>query len=281
MRVAGLLLILLLLPGVADAGKRKKKKSKDADDGPKVGWVAVGEAGGMCYYPPDFSAMASGPKRMEWQNTRNAMLGQWRGERGDGVSMDPKAIEMVETVLLGTPDRIEGFAKENAAQCEKAFSGGGMAAWKAWVKGAHGMLTEGDCPFRPFDYTLFDYLSVNNDWHIPLDLCKGNKLRITATEQDMFRLEEGGDYINVDGMTADAEMTGLPCATCRPGMLLMRFRTPDGMDQVLPVGTETVFIAPAHGTVTVMINDNNLSDNDWRTRRGITDHTAITYEPAE
>ena len=282
MRLAGFLLVLLLLPGAADAKRKKKKKKKNQDAGPKIGWVKVGEGGGECYYPPDFSALATGPKRMEWQNTRNAMLGQWRGERGDGVSFDPKAIELVENVLLGIPERIEGIAKDNAEQCEKAFSGGGLDAWAKWVKASPTRLTASDCPSPPMDYTMFDYLSVNNDWHIPVDVCKGDKVRILGSPQDMYRLTEDGPYMNVAG-DASVEASGLPCtmSECLPGMLIMRFRSREGIDQVLPVGTETEFIAPAHGTITVMINDANLSDNDWRTRRGVRDHASITYEPAE
>lgn len=279
MRLAGLLLVALLLPGVADA-KRKKKNLDQADAGPKIGWVKVGENGGSCYYPPDFGSMATGPKRMAWQETRNEMISQWRGERNDGVAFDDRHIETLETVLLGTPDRVEQVARENVAQCEKAMSGGSVDAWAQWLKAAPGKLTAGDCPTPPMEVTAFDYLNILTDWHVPIAVCKGDKVLVSATEADQFRLSKDGPWINAEGDPNGEVGENLPCtqSACRPGMLIMRFRSSEGMDQIFPVGLSYEFVAPAHGTITIMINDDQLTDNEWRLRRGVGDHTAITID---
>ena len=50
---------------------------------------------------------------------------------------------------------------------------------------------------------------------------------------------------------------------------------------VKPVGAETVFTAPGHGTIKVQINDTSLYDNKYRTKGGITDHASIEYSPAK
>ncbi|MBX2799380.1 MAG: hypothetical protein KTR31_17020 [Myxococcales bacterium] len=283
MRPTVWILALLLLPGLAEAGKKnKKKKNKGKQDaGPKIGWVAVGENGGSCYFPPDFAGLATGPKRMEWQNTRNAIMGQWRGEKGDGVAFDDKVIVNMENVLLGEPALIEAVATENAAECEKAMSGGGVDAWEAWLKATPGRLTAGQCPTPPMDFTLYDYLSINHDWQIPVSVCKGDHVNIHASATDYYRLDKDGDYINADG-AAEGSVAGLPCDTemCRPGMLIMRFRGEGGMSQILPVGLDLNFRVPSHGTIDVMINDASMSDNDWKTVRGIQHHTSIEYSPA-
>ncbi len=283
MRLAGAcVIVLLLLPGLAEAGKKKKKKKNAEPEGPRIGWHEVGSNGGSCYYPPDFSELASGPKRMGWMETREALMSQWRGDRGDGVSFDERVITDVETVLLAKPERIEAFAVENLSQCERAMKGGGTDAWAKWLSASPGRLTEGECPTPPMDYTLYDYLSLNFDWQIPVNVCKGDRILVHGTDSDYYKLESGGPWINVSGDPNATDVSGLPCDIegCVRGMLIMKFTGESGVSQVLPVGVEREFLAPEHGTIQVMINDDELTDNVYKVERGLEHHTGIEYKPA-
>ncbi len=284
MRLVGILVaLLLILPFGAEAKRRKKKKNKDESAGPRIGWVAVGEAGGQCYFPPDFDDpdLNKFDRRQKRAEALNEILGQWSGNRNDGVSFDPGMVESVRTVLLGTPERIEGFAQRNAEQCEKAMTGGGVAAWETWAEGARGRLTEGDCPTPPMEYTAFDYLQINNNWQIPISVCKNDRVIIKGTKRDQYRLTKDGPWMNVAG--TDGPTEGLPCSIegCKRGMLIMKFRPAEGPEVILPVGEQTEFTAPNHGEITVMVNDDQLSDNEWRMRGRVQDHTSIEISAAD
>jgi hypothetical protein len=282
MRGRTLLVLSLLALAVAasDAAFAGKKKSRE-QAAPKVGWQPAGAAGGQCWHPPDFSSMPEGTKRMAWQETRDAMLSQWRGERGDGVKFEDKVVENVETTLLAKADRIEQVSKDNLAQCEEFMKGGTVATWQTWAAGLTGSLTAGECPTPPMDYTMYDYLSINHDWHIPVQVCKGDLFTVHGTTADYFQLSKGGPWINVEGDKSDASVAGLPCNIegCYRGMLIMRFTGESGVQQILPVGETREFLAPEHGRVDVMINDDSMSDNVWKVDRGVEHHTGIEYKP--
>ena len=145
--------VLILGAGDAIAGKKKKKKGKD--DGPKVGWHKQDGWSGDCYYPPDFSVLASGPKRVAWNEARESVMGQWRGQRGDGIKLDDRHVENLETAVLGKPERTEAVVNENLEKCEAYMKGKITAAqWESWIVEIAGRLTEGECPHPPIDYTL-------------------------------------------------------------------------------------------------------------------------------
>ena len=80
-----------------------------------------------------------------------------------------------------------------------------------------------------------------------------------------------------------ASAGSLPCNTegCYEGQLIARFVSDDGVEMIFPVGGETVWTAPAHGTISVTINDETYYDNTWYQSGQIIDHTAITIGPAE
>lgn len=281
MRVAiGLIVTLGLLgPATAEAGKKKKKKS----DGPtEVGWYQADGWMGGCYNPPDFSALASGPKRIAWQDARNAVVSQWRGERNDGINFDERAVENAETALLAKPDRIETVARDNYTRCAAAMSGKGGTEWGQWVFGLSAQLTVGECPSPPMDYTLYDYLSINDEWHIPVSVCKGDSVVVHGTDGDMYQITEDGPWINVNGDTSTAASGALPCTTegCYPGQLIMRFTSISGVQTVLPVGLEKVYTAQEHGKIEVMINDDTFHDNKYKIEKGLEHHTGIEYKPA-
>ncbi len=272
---------LVIVAAPAEAGKRKKKKKKGNDDAPKVGWVEY--AKGACYHPPEFSEMPTGPKRMAWQDTRNAIMSQWRGERSDGIQFDDKVIDSFETILLGVPERIEKVAPRNLEQCLAAMEeGGNSAAWDAWMVSMQAELTEGECPHPPLDRTLQYYLEIRTDWDLPANVCRGDRVIIDATEADYYRVEPGGPWINAAGDPNGTDVDGYPCerSDCLRGQLIMSFRTPKGINEISPVGLEKTFVVPDHGTIWLMINDKELQDNEFKVESGVEHHTGIQYKPA-
>ncbi len=276
-----LALVLLVIPLGAHAGKKKKKK----DSGPPpTGWQTQEGWAGSCYYPPDFSAMGAGDKRMAWQATRNELMAQWQGQKGDGVSFDDKAVINLETALLGKPERIEPVSKDNLEQCITAMKGGGFDAWGSWLGAQTAQLTAGECPFPPLDYTLFDYLSIHDDWQIPCNVCKGDHIKVKGSSMDYFRMEKDGPWINVDGDPAQpASSPDLPCNVegCFVGQLIMRYTGEDHVTTVIPIGTRSDFLVPGHGRIEVMINVNNFENNVWKVESGLEHHSSIEYSPAK
>ena len=90
------LAFVLAAPGLAEAGKKKKKKG---DEPAEPGWHRQEGWMGDCYMPPDWSGMSSGQKRMEWQTVRDQIIQQWKGNRDDGINFDERAIETAELHL--------------------------------------------------------------------------------------------------------------------------------------------------------------------------------------
>ena len=74
-----------------------------------------------------------------------------------------------------------------------------------------------------------------------------------------------------------------PCQLegCTGGMLVGRFTSEDGAEEVFPIGSETVFTPTAHGRVSVTVNDSTYFDNIYFQSGSITDHTGITISPVE
>jgi len=273
----GVLVPLLLIGGPASAKKPKPSAA------PVVGWHREGGWTADCWYPPDFSKLPEGNKRMAWQETRDAIVGQWRGERNDGISLTSSHVDGLETVLLAKADRIEAVAKDNLEQCKAAVApGGSSSAWESWlVKEAQG-LTEGECPYPPLDYTAFNYLSINNEWQNALPVCKGNKIIIHGTDADYYQIEPGGAFINVAGDPKGKVTEAMPCNIegCVRGALIMRFTSDSGVSQVIPIGLSAEFLVPEHGHIDVMINDDNLADNKYKIEKGMEHHTGIEVKPA-
>lgn len=279
--VVCLALSLLAVHAPALAGKKKKGKTPA---GPIVGWHTEAAWSGDCYFPPDFSTMSEGVKRGAWQEARDAILAQWRGERNDGVSLNSLHIENLETIMLAEANRIEVVAKENLEQC-KAFMTGGSdsAAWERWIVDIAGRLTEGECPYRPMDYQLYNYLSINTDWQIPVEVCKGDHIIVHGTDGDYFQLQKGGPWINVAGDPSQPATSSLPCNIegCVRGQLIMRFTGDSHVQQILPVGIQIDFRVPEHGRIEVMINDDSFEDNVFKVDKGLEHHTGIEIRPVE
>lgn len=253
---------------------------------PFVGWNAVTREGvslGECYYPVDFGVLGVGDRRIARQGAMDAMIGHWRGQREDGVSFSPEAIERLETVLLGKPEAIEPVAAANLQQCLAARNSGDNAAWASWLRALPDSLTVGECRTAPLRYTLYDYLDIGRDWHVPASVCAGDRIQISASEGDYYRIADKGPWINVAGdPAAVATATTFPCHLdgCLEGQLLMRFTSDDHATYIVPVGLLKVWEAPAHGTIEVMINDSTWFDNAFKKEGSMIHHTSITYQPA-
>jgi len=272
-------LALLLLPIGAEAGKKKKDKGP-----PPTGWQTQEGWAGSCYYPPDFAAMGAGDRRMAWQTTQNEIMGQWRGQKGDGVTFKEKAVTNLETTLWAKPERIDQVSKDNLEQCVSAMKKGDFGAWESWVAGQTAQLTVGECPYAPLDYTLFDYLSIHDDWQIPAQVCKDDHIKMKGSSMDYFQMEKGGPWINVDGDPArPASKPDLPCNVegCFIGQLVMRFTGDDGVKTVIPVGTGADFFVPSHGKIEVMINVTEFEENVWKVESGLEHHSSIEYAPVK
>jgi len=279
-RALSILALSFVLPSVADARRRKKKEP----EAPKLGWqVEEGWAHG-CYFPPDWDSLAELDRRQGRANVLDEMIKQWGGGLDDGVAFSEGIVMDAETVLLGRPEKIEQVSADNLAKCTtSATSGGNTGAWRSWVKAMPARLTEGEC-MQPFTYTMFDYLDIGTGWQRELPICEGDRVRVTGTVNDRFRITEEGPWINVDGDLDQPAVGGdWPCNLegCYAGQLVMKFVSEAGIESVVPVGTELIFNAPSHGSISYRINDTTYFDNTWHQKGSLIDHTAIEISPAD
>ncbi len=250
---------------------------------PMVGWHTADEGGKFaCYFPPNFAKMDELSRKTARAEVLDEVFGQWRGKREDGVSFEEGMLEQLENVMFGDMSKLEGVVTKNADWCRKVSMGQAqMDAWHGWVRGLGSKLTEGEC-YAHFDYTLFDYLEIDVDWQRELSICQDDKVRISGTGQDRFRITDKGNWITVDGDPNDPSGgTDLPCNIegCFRGQLIMRFRSDAGVEVIKPVGTGVSFVAPENGTISYRINDDTYYDNKWYQSAGIIDHASVEISP--
>lgn len=255
---------------------------KPTNTAPIVGWHSDEGWSTQCYYPPVWDDLGPGDRKIARTKALGAMMEQWGGSKGDGVSFDSEFVTSFETVLLGQPEFIEMVSEENVEFCRRYATGmEGTERWSAWVKTRPGELTEGQCRYAPLDYTLWNYMDIQMEWQIPANVCAGDKVEISASPQDYYRLEPKGAWINSAG---DQDMpTADPAYACNyegcyAGMVIMRFTGDSGVQSVHPVGLGTTWTAPEHGKIEVMINDTTWFDNVFKTEGGIEHHTGIEYK---
>jgi len=249
---------------------------------PPVGWHAEEGWTAQCYFPPDYAPMPTTDRRQSRQTSLEAMMSQWQGERSDGILVDARIVEDVETTLLGYPDRIEQISQKNLEYCKQVMGGvPDTEEWVTWLRGLPRALTEGEC-IAPLLDTWFDYLDIGKGWQLLIPVCTDNVVTIAATVKDKFRLSDDAEWINVEGNGLAASAGELPCNIegCFQGQLVARFVSDDGVESIFPVGGETVWTAPANGTISVAINDDTYYDNTWYQSGQIIDHAAITIGPA-
>jgi hypothetical protein len=265
---------------LADA---KPKKSKGPPPPPPQGWHREEGWKGDCYYPKNYETLGEGDRKISRQEALEAMKSQWSGAREDGVSFDAGKVEDLETVLLGRPTQIESVSRSNLEFCQAVMKGGDTTAWQSWLSGLPAKLTEGECTSPPLTYTVFDYLDIGKSWQRPIGLCQGDKARIVATTKDKYRISDSGAWINVEGNGTRAAGADWPCNLegCTEGMLVGKFVTDSGIETIFPIGAETTFTAPEHGTISYSINDTVWYDNKFFKSSTIEDRTAITIEPGQ
>ncbi len=273
------MLTLLALISTAEA-----KKPPKVPPPPPVGWHTEEGWKGQCYYPIDYAAIGEGERKMARQVALESMKTQWLGAKEDGVTFGENLVDEVETVLLGRPTHIEAVSLANRDQCIAYMKGGDVQVWRGYLSALPAKLTLGECTSPPLTYTVFDYLDIGKSWQRPIGLCKGDKAHITGSAKDRYRTSDSGAWINVDGEPGNKAIAAeYPCTIegCMVGMLVARFVTDAGVETVFPVGAETTFTAPEHGTISYAINDTVWYDNKWYKSAMIEDRTAITIEPGQ
>jgi hypothetical protein len=256
---------------------------KKTDAPPPVGWHQEEGWGIQCYFPADYESLTNLDRKMKRSETIDAMIMQWDGTQTGGTHFGERVVESMETIMLGEPEKIEQISRENLTHCKSVATGGSKDAWIAWLKEQPQALTAGQCN-RPFVDTVFDYVNIETAWEREFNMCKDNKIVISASPNDKFRVKEGGDWITVEGdQNQSALGTDLPCNIegCFVGQLVLRFTSSDGVETVHPIGNRLVFTAPSHGTISYTINDDSYFDNKWYQSGGLIDHASVEISPAE
>lgn len=278
-RVPLFLCALMAMSWSVDADAKRKKKKRRRGEVP-TGWVETKAGPPACYYSPVWGNLNEIDRRLKRAEVLDEILNQWRGQRGDGIDFGEELIEEVEITLLGRPEKIEAFVLANTEQC----TAGDVGAWKSWAKGLKATLTAGECN-HPLDYTMFDYLDIGNGWQRPLNICKGDRISISGSASDRYRLSDESPWITIAGDPAQPTSgSEWPCNLegCLAGMLVMRFvGKKSGIESVVPVGVRAVFSAPEDGVISYRINDTTFFDNTWHTSGSVIDHTSIEVSPAK
>lgn len=274
--------LLVAVTALALSSTALAKKSK-APPPPKLGWQQEEGWKNACYYPPAWDKLDEISRRQARADVLDEMKKQWSGGRNDGVEFSEQAVDTVETTLLGRPEMVEKVSSENLTLCEGVAKGQATVdQWNAWFRGLPAKLTAGECNV-PLDYTMFDYLDIGTGWQRPLNVCKGDHIRISGTIKDKYRVRDDGPWITVAGDETKTTVGGeWPCNIegCYEGMLVLRYVTQDGVESVLPVGAELDWTAPENGEISYRINDTTYYDNQWFKSGTMVDHTAIQISPA-
>lgn len=259
-----LLVILLACP---------KKGAPVEAQGPTVGWTIEPGWTGACFVPPDFTTPEGEVRAKQEHDTMVALVSQWTGQRGDGVSFDVDAAEGVAAMLPS--DRIGEVATENLAWCRDAMSGeASTTSWGTWLEELHDELKEEACP-EPLEDTYLT-LDVTEQWFAEVPICAGDAWFLKA-ESDQYRVRAEGPTHTVAGTEGDA--SSLPCPDCPVGALIVRFDGQDGSSQVTLAGVSVEGVAPVAGTLSIGLNDDDFSDNAYRIQGGVQDSVGIQVGP--
>ena len=180
-------------------------------------------------------------------------------------------------ILLGDPLDVETIAKENYTRCVAHFKG--QPGWQDWIATLPRTLTAGECTGSLLPQEMHDYLNLAGGWQMRAPFCKGDEVTVLGTDGDYFKLSQSGPWMNVSG-DANLKVDNLPCPSCKPGSLILRFKSDDGkIEDIREVGVRLRYTVPAHGEITVRLNDSSPSDNYWKVESGMSHHTGIAYKP--
>jgi hypothetical protein len=283
MRMRKTLTLVVLLPALAMSLAGKKGKKDKGNKEPAEGWVVMdAEKNASCYKTPDFASMPSGPARLARAKAIGEIIGQWNGQRDDGVKFSDKTATNVETVLLGDPEDMDELGPENFEWCKKVMKGQATASdWEMWASDLKARFTKGECRGSLLPQTMYDYLDIGAGWQIPAPFCKDDEIVIEVSAKDYYRISKDGPWINGAGDTSQPAKSGLPCTLegCYKGTVILKFKTDEGMEIIEPVGTGRVWRAPAHGVLTVMINEDDFNENEWKVEGGMQHHASVGYSP--
>jgi len=253
---------------------------------PTVGWHQEATWSHGCFHPKKYEDLLPLERQEERELALDEMVAQWKGEKGDGISIEEQLVTEVEDTILADMQKVEKVSRENLAKCKQSASGQlATSEWKSWVIQLPKTLTVGECNTH-FTNTVLDYLEIDFAWSPaePLPICRGDQIVISGSDSDKYRISDDGPWINIYG-DADKSTSGtdLPCngEGCLAGMLIMRFVSVDGDEEVYPVGKRMEFTAPADGRITYGINDNSWFDNAWYVANGLQHHASITVAPAD
>ncbi len=279
-------LSILLLTAVVGC---PKNRGATLDVRPDPGWTFVGETSTQCFFPPDFAAEFNEIKRKELRSAAwNELRPGLSGELPSAPAMDPDRLDSLELVLLGHPERIEGFADEAWRRCRDAAESGGVDGYVAWLDRSADELSADDCN-RPLIYEVHDAIQVQNGWHLRFHMCEGDRIRVeVGSGARLYTVYDTGDpsantYHGVLGDPVNPTSPGAPCQECRAGELLLRFEDDAGggvrIEPLVPQPADTdldavyarqdelaekfavEYTAPAHGHISFSINDDTYYDN--------------------
>ena len=253
---------------------------------PPVGWHQEETWTHGCYHPKKFEDMRKMERREERELVLEQLIAQWKGEKGGSISIEEQLISEVEDAILSDMAKLEQVSRENLSKCKQVATGKLSASeWKSWVIELSKTLTAGICKSN-FFHTVLDHLELDIAWspEEPLSICRGNQIKISGSESDKYRTSESGPWITILGDTEKSAVgSDLPCNTegCYPGMLILKFVSVDGDEEIHPVGKSLEFTAPADGTISYGINDTTWFDNAWYVKDGLQHHASITVAPAK
>ena len=257
-------------------------------EAPIVGWHQEETWTLACFHPPQYDTMLEMERRDSWQGSMDAMLQQWGGQRGDGISVDENTLDQIDFQFSAYPKKVEQVSQENLEKCRQVATGQlPKDDWHTWIKGLPSQLTAGECRTHFLDTVMDTDFSIVSNFDNSFPVCEGDKLRIFGSTSDQFRISPDGEWISIAGDQNNSSLgkENYPCNIegCFDGMLILRFTDTDDRVTIHPVGAEFHFKAPRDGYVSYGINEpeDMLYDNQWYQSGGLIDHTAVTLSPVE
>ncbi len=260
-------------------------QKKSVDETPKVGWYQEEDWSVACYHPPEYEKMLKMDREDSRQPAWEAMFDQWQGTRGDGMSVGEEVIERIDYQFSAKPIKVESVSQQNLEKCRQVATGQmTMDAWQGWVSGLPTELSAGEC-YNHFLDTVLDDFQIDQSFANPFPICKGDRIRISGSSQDQFRITDSGSWITIAGDLESPSLgkVDIPCNIegCFDGMLILKFTDADGREAIHPVGTSLEFTAPLDGMITYGVNDDTYYDNQWYQSGGLIDHASITIAPLD